>query len=118
MRHRNSGRKFNIKSSHRTALFRNLARALIEQRIIKTTLLKAKEMRGFVEPLVTIAKNDSLAARRQVFNKLRNRDAVQVLFSELGPRYSQRAGGYTRVVKCGFRAGDSAPMAYIAFVDY
>lgn len=117
MRHRKAGRKFNITSSHRNALFRNLANALVENEIIKTTLPKAKEIRRFVEPLITLSKVDSVAARRLAFNRLRSKAAVGKLFTALGPRYQTRPGGYTRILKCGFRAGDTAPMAYIELVD-
>jgi len=117
MRHSKSGRKFNMNSSHRKALFRSLAVALFRNEIIKTTLPKAKEMRGFVEPLITLSKNNTLASKRLAFNRLRNRDAVVKLFDELGPRYANRPGGYLRVLKCGFRAGDSAPMAFVELVD-
>jgi large subunit ribosomal protein L17 len=117
MRHRNSGRKFNITGSHKRALFRNLTIALVRDGVIKTTLPKAKEMRGFAEPLITLAKQESLAAKRLAFDRLRDRDTVVKLFAEIGPRFAQRNGGYLRVVKCGFRAGDNAPMAYVALVD-
>jgi len=117
MRHGNSGRKLNITGSHRKALFRNLTIALLNNEIIKTTLPKAKEMRRFAEPLITLAKNDTLAAKRLAFSRLRNRDAVVKLFAEIGPRYANRPGGYLRVLKCGFRAGDAAPMAYVELVD-
>lgn len=117
MRHRKSGRKLNRNSSHRTAMFRNMASSLVEHEIIKTTLPKAKELRRVLEPLITLSKEDSVSKRRQAFDRLRNRDAVQKLFNELGPRFSQRAGGYTRILKCGFRPGDNAPMAFIELVD-
>ncbi|HWP01171.1 MAG TPA: 50S ribosomal protein L17 [Methylococcus sp.] len=117
MRHHKSGRKLNVTSGHRQALYRNLAVALLEHEIIKTTLPKAKEIRRFVEPLITLSKQDSIAARRLAFARLRNRDAVGKLFGELGPRFKTRPGGYTRVLKCGFRAGDASPMAYIELVD-
>ncbi len=117
MRHAKSGRKFNINSSQRKALFRNLTISLFQNEIIRTTLPKAKEIRRFAEPLITLSKNDSLAAKRLAFNRLRNRDAVVKLFNELGPRYANRPGGYLRVLKCGYRAGDSAPMAYVELVD-
>ena len=116
MRHRKSGRKFNRNSAHRSALKRNLATALVSNEAIKTTLPKAKELRRVVEPLVTLAKNDSVANRRLAFARIRDKEAVKKLFEELGPRYKERPGGYTRVLKCGFRAGDSAPMAFIEFV--
>ncbi len=117
MRHAKSGRKFNINSSQRKALFRNLMISLFQNEIIKTTLPKAKEIRRFAEPMITLSKSDTLAARRLAFNRLRNRDAVVKLFNELGPRYANRPGGYLRVLKCGYRAGDSAPMAYVELVD-
>ena len=117
MRHGNSGRKFNITSSHKKALFRNLTIALFENEIVKTTLPKAKEMRRYAEPLITLSKNDTMEAKRLAFNRLRNRKAVMKLFNEIGPRYANRPGGYLRVLKCGFRAGDSAPMAYVELVD-
>ncbi|RZN57716.1 50S ribosomal protein L17 [Avibacterium paragallinarum] len=117
MCHRKSGRQLNRNSSHRQALFRNLANALVSHEIIKTTLPKAKELRRVVEPLITLAKEDSVANRRLAFARTRNIETVAKLFNELGPRFAQRAGGYTRILKCGFRAGDNAPMAYIEFVD-
>lgn len=117
MRHRNKGRKLNIKGSHRTALFRNLTSALIHHELIRTTLPKAKELRGFAEPLITLAKEDSLAGRRLAFARIRDRAAVTKLFNELGPRYRERPGGYLRILKCGLRTGDSAPMAYVELVD-
>ncbi|MDD5034818.1 MAG: 50S ribosomal protein L17 [Methylococcaceae bacterium] len=117
MRHAKSGRKFNITSSHKKALFRNLMISLFENEIIKTTLPKAKEIRRYAEPLITLSKNDSLAAKRLAFDRLRNRGAVTKLFNEIGPRYANRPGGYLRVLKCGLRAGDSAPMAYVELVD-
>lgn len=117
MRHRKSGRQLNRNSDHRQALFRNLANALVSHEIIKTTLPKAKELRRVVEPLITLAKEDSVANRRLAFARTRNIETVAKLFNELGPRFAQRAGGYTRILKCGFRAGDNAPMAYIEFVD-
>ena len=117
MRHRKSGRHLNRTSSHRQAMFRNMAASLIEHEIIKTTLPKAKELRRVAEPLITLAKEDSVANRRLAFSRTRNKAAVGKLFSELGPRYEDRPGGYTRILKCGFRAGDAAPMAYIELVD-
>ena len=117
MRHRKSGRQLNRNSSHRQAMFRNLANALVSHEIIKTTLPKAKELRRVVEPLITLAKVDSVANRRLAFARTRNVENVAKLFNELGPRFVQRAGGYTRILKCGFRAGDNAPMAYIELVD-
>ena len=111
MRHRKSGRQLNRNSSHRQAMFRNLASALVSHEIIKTTLPKAKELRRVVEPLITLAN------RRLAFARTRNIETVAKLFNELGPRFAQRAGGYTRILKCGFRAGDNAPMAYIELVD-
>ncbi len=117
MRHRKSGRKFNINSSHRKALFKNMAVSLFKHELIKTTLPKAKELRGFVEPIISISKTDSVAKRREVFAKLRDREIVAKLFEELGPRYKERPGGYMRVMKCGYRSGDAAPMAYVELVD-
>ena len=117
MRHRKSGRQLNRNSSHRQAMFRNMASSLIGHEIIKTTLPKAKELRRVVEPLITLAKVDSVANRRLAFARTRNTETVAKLFNELGPRFTQRAGGYTRILKCGFRAGDNAPMAYIELVD-
>ena len=117
MRHRKSGRKLNRNSAHRKALFKNLAIALIEQDIIKTTLPKAKELRGFIEPLITMAKDDTVANRRHVFDKLRSDSAVAKLFTEISINAKDRKGGYTRIIKAGFRPGDKADMAYIELVD-
>ncbi len=117
MRHRKSGRKFNRNSSHRKAMFRNMSASLFEHELIRTTLAKAKELRGKAEPLITLAKDDSVANRRLAFDRLRNREIVTKLFEELGPRYKERPGGYLRVLKCGFRPGDNAPMAYVELVD-
>jgi large subunit ribosomal protein L17 len=117
MRHRKSGRKFNINSSHRKALFSNMVSSLFKHELIKTTLPKAKELRSYAEPLITLSKEDSVAKRRLAFSRLRDRDVVTKLFNELGPRYKNRAGGYLRIMKCGFRAGDDAPMAYVELVD-
>ena len=117
MRHRKSGRKLNRNSAHRRALFKNLAIALIEQDIIKTTLPKAKELRRFIEPLITMGKEDTVANRRHVFSKLRSEAAVAKLFSEVSVNASERKGGYTRIIKAGFRAGDKADMAFIELVD-
>ena len=117
MRHRKTGRKFNINSSHRKALFSNMANALFRHELIKTTLPKAKELRGYAEPLITLSKEDSVAKRRLAFAKLRDRDIVTKLFNELGPRYKARPGGYLRIMKCGFRPGDDAPMAYVELID-
>ena len=117
MRHRKAGRKFNRTSSHRSAMFKNMAVSLFDHEIIKTTLPKAKELRRIAEPLITLSKTDNVANRRLAFNRTRNAAAVGKLFSELGPRYAERPGGYTRILKCGFRSGDSAPMAYIELVD-
>jgi len=117
MRHRKSGRQLNRNSSHRQSMFRNMASSLIGHEIIKTTLPKAKELRRVVEPLITLAKVDTVANRRLAFARTRNIETVAKLFNELGPRFAQRAGGYTRILKCGFRAGDNAPMAYIELVD-
>lgn len=117
MRHRHSGRQLNRNSSHRTAMFRNMASSLVEHEIIKTTLVKAKELRSVAEPLITLAKNDSIANRRIAFNRTRNKATVGKLFAELGPRYADRPGGYIRILKCGQRAGDKALMAYVELVD-
>lgn len=117
MRHLKSGRKLNRNSSHRKAMFRNMASSLFEHEIIKTTVPKAKELRRVAEPLITMAKEDSVAHRRLAFNRLRDREIVTKLFNELGPRYVERPGGYLRILKCGYRAGDKAPMAYVELVD-
>ena len=117
MRHRKSGRKLNRNSSHRKAMFQNMTCSLIEHELIKTTLPKAKELRRVAEPLITLAKTDSVANRRRAFSKLRNDAAVGKLFAELGPRYVDRPGGYLRLLKCGFREGDKAQMAYVELVD-
>ena len=117
MRHRHSGRKLNRTSAHRRAMFRNLTASLVAHELIRTTLPKAKELRRFAEPLITLAKNDSVANRRLAFNRLRDKAAVGKLFTELGPRYEARPGGYLRILKCGYRAGDKAPMAYVELVD-
>jgi len=117
MRHLNSGRKLNRNSSHRKAMFRNMSASLFQHELIKTTLPKAKELRRVAEPLITLAKTDSVANRRLAFARLRDRDMVTKLFGELGPRYESRPGGYLRILKCGFRAGDNAPMAYVELVD-
>jgi large subunit ribosomal protein L17 len=117
MRHRNSGRYFNRDSSHRKAMFRNMTTSLVEHELIKTTLPKAKELRRYAEPLITLAKSDSVANRRLAFARLRDDSAVGKLFAELGPRYQARPGGYIRILKCGLRAGDKAPMAYVELVD-
>jgi len=116
MRHRLSGRQLNRNASHRQAMFRNMASSLVRHEIIKTTLPKAKELRRVVEPLITLAKSDSVANRRLAFARTRDRDVVGKLFTELGPRFQGRPGGYTRILKCGFRAGDNAPMAYIELI--
>ena len=116
MRHRKSGRKFNRTSAHRKAMFRNMTASLVEHELIKTTLPKAKELRRVAEPLITLAKNDSVANRRLAFARLRSDAAVAKLFDELGPRYAERPGGYLRILKCGFRAGDNAPMAFVELV--
>ena len=116
MRHLKSGRKLNRNSSHRKAMFRNMANSLFHHEIIKTTVPKAKELRRVAEPLITLAKSDSVAHRRQAFNRLRDKEAVGKLFEELGPRYVERPGGYLRIMKCGYRTGDKAPMAYVELV--
>ena len=117
MRHRKAGRQLNRNSSHRKAMFRNMAVSLIEHEFIKTTLPKAKELRKVAEPLITLAKQDGVAKRRQAFARLRDEAAVGKLFTELGPRYQERPGGYLRIMKCGYRPGDKAPMAYVELVD-
>ena len=117
MRHRESGRKLNRNSSHRKAMFRNMAVSLIEHEMIRTTLPKAKELRRIAEPLITMAKVDNVAKRRLAFSRLRDRNIVTKLFNELGPRYKERPGGYLRILKCGFRAGDKAAMAIVELVD-
>ena len=116
MRHRKSGRKFNRTSAHRKAMFRNMTASLVEHELIKTTLPKAKELRRVAEPLITLSKNDSVANRRLAFSRLRDDGVVAKLFNELGPRYVERPGGYLRILKCGFRAGDNAPMAFVELV--
>ncbi|MBP6683664.1 MAG: 50S ribosomal protein L17 [Halioglobus sp.] len=116
MRHRHSGRQLNRNSSHRKAMFRNMAVSLVEHELIKTTLPKAKELRSYAEPLITLAKIDSVANRRLAFDRTRSSEAVGKLFSELGPRYQARPGGYIRILKCGYRTGDKAPMAYVELV--
>ena len=117
MRHQKSGRKLNRTSSHREAMFKNMAASLIKHELIRTTLPKAKELRRVAEPLITLAKTDGVANRRLAFARLRDKEAVGKLFIELGPRYRERPGGYLRILKCGFRPGDNAPMAYVELVD-
>ena len=117
MRHRQSGRQLNRNSSHRKAMMSNMATSLVSHEVIRTTLPKAKELRRYIEPLITLAKEDSVARRRQAFTKLRDKAGVGKLFTELGPRYKERPGGYTRILKCGFRSGDNAKMALIELVD-
>jgi len=117
MRHRQSGRKLNRNSSHRKAMFKNMSISLVEHELIKTTVPKAKELRRVIEPLITLAKVDSVANRRLAFSRLNSKEAVGKLFSDLGPRYETRPGGYIRILKCGFRTGDKAPMAYVELVD-
>ncbi|MDC7806031.1 50S ribosomal protein L17 [Luteimonas sp BLCC-B24] len=117
MRHQKAGRKFNRTSAHREAMFRNMAASLIKSELIKTTLPKAKELRRVAEPLITLGKVDSVANRRLAFARLRDKEAVGTLFTTVGPRYAARPGGYMRILKCGFRAGDNAPMAYVELVD-
>ncbi|MCL7929953.1 50S ribosomal protein L17 [Halomonas llamarensis] len=117
MRHRKSGRQLNRNSSHRQAMFKNMSVSLVEHEVIKTTLPKAKELRRVIEPLITLAKEDSVANRRLAFARTRSKEAVGKLFNELGPRYVERPGGYVRILKCGFRTGDNAPMAYVELVD-
>ncbi len=117
MRHRKAGRHLNRTSSHRKAMFSNMSTSLFRHELIKTTLPKAKELRRVAEPLITLAKSDSVHARRLAFARLRDKEIVAKLFVELGPRYLERPGGYLRILKCGFRAGDAAPMAYVELVD-
>ena len=117
MRHRKSGRQLNRNSSHRQAMFKNMAGSLVKHEVIKTTLPKAKELRRVIEPLITMAKEDSVANRRLAFARTGDKEVVGKLFNELGPRYEARPGGYTRILKCGFRSGDNAPMAYVELVD-
>ncbi len=117
MRHRNSNRKLNRTTSHRLAMLRNMANSLLRHEVIKTTLPKAKELRKVAEPLITLSKNATLANRRLAFDRTRDRDVVVKLFDELGPRYKSRNGGYLRILKCGFRQGDNAPMALVELVD-
>ena len=117
MRHQKSGRKFSRTSAHRGAMFSNMAASLFKSELIRTTLPKAKELRRVAEPLITLAKVDSVANRRLAFARLRDKEAVGILFTILGPRYANRPGGYLRLLKCGFRAGDNAPMAYVELVD-
>ena len=117
MRHRNGPRKLNRTTSHRLAMLRNMCNSLIQHEAIRTTLPKAKELRRVVEPLITLGKTPTLANRRLAFNRTRDRDVVAKLFNELGPRYAARPGGYTRILKMGFRVGDNAPMAFVELVD-
>lgn len=117
MRHRKSGRQLNRNSSHRKAMFRNMANSLFRHELIKTTVPKAKELRRVAEPLITMAKSDSVAKRRLAFDRLRDKETVGKLFTDLGPRYKERPGGYIRILKCGYRVGDKAPMAYVELVD-
>ncbi len=117
MRHRKSGRKLNRNSSHRNAMINNMATSLLRHELIKTTLPKAKQLRSVVEPMITRAKVDSVANRRLIFAKTRDNQVTAKLFKEIGPRYSQRPGGYIRILKCGFRTGDKAPMAYVELID-
>ena len=117
MRHRHSGRQLNRNSSHRKAMFRNMVNSLVEHELIKTTLPKAKELRGYAEPLITLAKTDSVANRRLAFSRLRDRDMVSKLFDDLGVHFKDRPGGYLRILKCGYRPGDKAPMAIVQMVS-
>jgi large subunit ribosomal protein L17 len=117
MRHQKAGRKFSRTSSHREAMFRNMAASLFKHELIRTTLPKAKELRRVAEPLITLAKVDGVANRRLAFARLRDKQAVGKLFVELGPRFRERKGGYLRILKCGFRAGDNAPLAYVELLD-
>ena len=116
MRHRYSGRKLNKTGPHKRAMFRNMTASLVEHELIKTTLPKAKELRSFAEPLITLSKEDNVANRRLAFDRLRNKETVAKLFTDLGPRYQERPGGYVRILKCGYRTGDKAPMAYVELV--
>ncbi|MBL6894919.1 MAG: 50S ribosomal protein L17 [Porticoccaceae bacterium] len=116
MRHRYSGRKLNKTGPHKRAMFRNMTASLVEHELIKTTLPKAKELRSFAEPLITLSKQDNVANRRLAFDRLRNKETVAKLFTDLGPRYQERPGGYIRILKCGYRTGDKAPMAYVELV--
>ena len=117
MRHRRLSRRFSRTSSHRQAMFKNMSASLVQHELIKTTITKAKELRRVLEPLITLAKEDTLHHRRLAFARVRDRDVVTKLFNELGPRYAKRPGGYLRILKCGFRQGDAAPMAYVELVD-
>lgn len=117
MRHLNSGRRLGRTSSHRTAMFRNMVSSLLTKEIICTTLAKAKELRRVAEPLITLAKSDGVAQRRLAFDRLRNKEAVATLFNIVGPRFKKRPGGYLRILKCGYRAGDCAPMAMVELVE-
>ncbi len=117
MRHRNAGRQLSRNSSHRSAMFKNMAAALLRHEVIETTLPKAKDLRRVVEPLITLAKIDSVSKRRLAFARIRDREMVTKLFNEIGPRYRARPGGYLRILKYGFRAGDAAPMALVELVD-
>lgn len=117
MRHRKAGRQLNRNSSHRKAMFSNMASSLLKHEVIKTTLPKAKELRRVVEPLITMAKTDNVAKRRLAFSRLRDKETVAKLFNDVAPRFKERPGGYVRILKCGFRAGDAAPMAYIELVE-
>jgi len=118
MRHRKSGRQFNRNSSHRSAMFRNMIVSLLKHEQIKTTVAKAKELRMLAEPVITLGKESTLANKRRAFAKLRDKEIVEKLFDEISPRMQDRPGGYTRILKCGNRAGDNAPMAYIQLVDF
>ena len=117
MRHRKSGRQLNRNSSHRKAMFRNMTCSLLRHELIKTTLPKAKELRRVAEPIITIGKVDNVAKRRLAFDRLRDKEMVGKLFTDIGPRYKARPGGYVRILKCGYRHGDKAPMAYVELVD-
>ena len=117
MRHRKSGRQLNRNASHRKAMFKNMAISLFEHEVIKTTLPKAKELKRVAEPMITMAKVDSIANRRLIMSRTGSKAMVGKLFTDIGPRYAERPGGYTRILKCGFRSGDKAPMAYVELVD-
>lgn len=117
MRHRKSGRRLNRNSSHRNAMLRNMTCSLLRHELIKTTLPKAKELRRVAEPMITLGKTDSVSKRRLAFARLRDKEVVGKLFKEIGPRYQDRPGGYLRILKCGYRSGDNAPMAFVELVD-
>lgn len=117
MHHRKTGRHLSRTTSHRMAMFRNMSASLVKHELIRTTLAKAKDLRRIIEPYITFSKEDTVANRRLLFSRIRDKDAIQKLFTVLGPRYKQRPGGYIRIIKCGYRQGDSAPMAIVELVD-